>query len=166
MPGGHQHGTCDLSSHHPFPLNVFSMSSGKRSFNISLGGSSTVGSKPNPFARTARPPSTKTALGFQDDSEDDGGGSSGPPKRKLIKLDHSLEEDDQVESKSDDGGDNNSLSKMATTNVPPRLPPPIRKPIHGDDDDDAFSRLESRKGTLNLPTIYLRRSEESTRFDC
>jgi hypothetical protein len=128
----------------PYPLNVFSMSNGKRSFNISLGGSSAVGSKPNPFARTARPPSTKAALGFQDDSEDDGGGSSGPPKRKLFKLDHGLEDnDDQIES--EDGGDNSALSRMTSTNVPP---PPIRKPIH---DDDAFSRLESRKGTMNPP---------------
>lgn len=144
-------------------LDVSSMSNGKRSFNISLGGSSAVGSKPNPFARTIRPPSAKAALGFQDDSEDDGSGnSSGPPKRKLIKLDHGSDDnDDQLEKleNNSEGEDNDALSKMTSANVspPPPPPPPLRKAAQDDDDDlDAFSRLESRKGTLNLSSSSLR----------
>ncbi|KAI8357117.1 P-loop containing nucleoside triphosphate hydrolase protein [Mortierella sp. GBAus27b] len=126
------------------------MSGGKRSFNISLGGSSAVGSKPNPFARTTRQPSAKAALGFQDDDDNDASSSgSGPPKRKLVKLDHDLDDNDGLENASDDG-DSGASSKPASANVLSPPPPLLRKPARDDDEDeDAFSRLESRKGPTN-----------------
>ncbi|KAI8598157.1 P-loop containing nucleoside triphosphate hydrolase protein [Dissophora ornata] len=158
------------------------MSNGKRPINISLGGASGLGAKPNPFARNTRPRASKSALGFQDDEDDDEdeqNSTSGPPNRKLIKLDHTPvdhnppdksllggddDEDDAFSklasakappslrtlTRVDDDEEDDTFSKLTAAKVPPSPPPPLRKPMRGgdeDDDGDAFSRLDSKKGT-------------------
>ncbi|KAG0316710.1 ATP-dependent RNA helicase ddx42 [Dissophora globulifera] len=133
------------------------MSHGKRPINISLGGASGIGSKPNPFA--ARPTSSKSALGFQgDDDEDDddqSSATSGAPKRKLIKLDHTEDEaPPSVTDGGDDDRDYDDFSATMETKGAPPPPPRLRKPAResdDDDDDDGFSKLTASKAAPNPP---------------
>ncbi|KAF8975786.1 hypothetical protein BGZ46_008853 [Entomortierella lignicola] len=127
--------------------------SNKRTINISLGGTSSQTSKPNPFVRSARTSSTKSALGFQDDDDDQNDQDSlGPPKNKQIKLDTNQENHgNSRDSNGDDDGDD-AFSKMSNNynNNAAALPPPRKSLLGGDDDDeeDAFSRIASKKESV------------------
>jgi hypothetical protein len=127
------------------------MNNGKRSINISLGtGSPNLSSRPNPFARPTRPLTT-TALGFGDDEDEDNSddrtGSTGSPKRKQIKLDHGQEDTEDQEE--------DAFSKLGTPKAPASASrptaPPAKKSVFDEVDDEekenAFSRLDSKKGT-------------------
>ncbi|KAF9437042.1 ATP-dependent RNA helicase ddx42 [Entomortierella beljakovae] len=143
------------------------MSNGKRTINISLGGSSAPGSKPNPFARSTRPSSTKSALGFQDDEDEDDNLSSLGHKQKQIKLDHDNATDDISRKSNTESDDEDAFSKLSASETIEQNPPP-RKSIFGGDDedeDDAFSLIASKKGREPVKKDEMKKVEEEEEED-